>query len=69
MNLMKALRTVDTVTRVARKVQLMIKDAPKVGKILTEYDIERKFKNHIKESKKVEQVKIKSRNRFKPIEL
>ena len=66
MDITQALRTVDTVTRVMRKTQLMIKDAPKVSKILTEYKLDRMYAAKTNNQKPIT---IKSRNRFKPIEL
>lgn len=61
MSLEKHLRTVDTVTRVARKLQLLVKDAPKVGKIITDYSIENAFKN---KDLKSQPVITRSRNRL-----
>ena len=58
------LRTVDTVTRVARKTQLMIKDAPKVKGVIDDYKLDRMYAIRDTTTKPAE---VKSRNRFKKI--
>ena len=62
MSFSKGLKTVDTITRVFRKCQLMIKDAPKVKAVLDQYQADK--------AEVIEHLgpKTKSRNRFKKIE-
>ena len=41
MSFSQGLKTVDTITRIARKCQLLVKDAPKVKAVLNEFQIQK----------------------------